>query len=87
MRLVSVAGRLAALVGLAALTGGCTYDYLQRTDRVGYSAGDAVRANIERETANPSHKAQYDTTGLGRNGNVGNTNPPVVIVPGIPVVP
>ena len=25
---------------------GCTYDYLQRSDRVAYSAGDAVRAAV-----------------------------------------
>ena len=58
----------AALV--AALLGGCTYDYLQRTDRVGYSAGDAVRANIERETMNPTSRSRYDTRGLGKNGDV-----------------
>ncbi|HEY0854289.1 MAG TPA: hypothetical protein VGD86_05640 [Devosia sp.] len=81
MRNVTSAGRLAVLLGLAALTGGCAYDYVQRTDRVAYSAGDAVRANIERETANPSHKRQYDTTGLGRNGNTANGNPVVVIAP------
>ena len=81
MRTVSSAVRLAALLGLAAMLGGCTYDYIQRTDRVAYSAGDAVRANLERETMNPSSKAQYNTKGLGRNGNVSNTNPVVVIEP------
>lgn len=81
MRNVTSAGRLGLLLGLAALTGGCTYDYIQRTDRVSYSAGDAVRANIERETSNPSHRRQYDTTGLGRSGNAANTNPVVVIQP------
>ena len=62
--------RIILVIGLAGLLGGCTYDYLQRTDRVGYSAGDAVRANLERETTNPSHAGQYKTKGLGRNGNV-----------------
>lgn len=62
---------LATAVGLAgALLAGCTYDYLQRTDRVGYSAGDAVRANLERETLNPTKRSMYDTRHLGRNGKV-----------------
>ena len=81
MRLVTFAGRLAAVLGLAAMQGGCAYDYVQRTDRVAYSAGDAVRANLERETMNPSSRSQYNTKGLGRNGNVSNTNPVVVIPP------
>lgn len=81
MRDRTVSARLAAILGLTALLGGCSYDYLQRTDRVAYSAGDAVRANLERETSNPSHRGQYNTKGLGRNGNVANTNPVVVIAP------
>jgi len=50
--------------------GGCTYDYLQHTDRVAYSAGDAVYANLESETINPSKKSMYYTKGLGKNGLV-----------------
>ena len=49
---------------------GCGYDYIQHTDRVAYSAGDAVRANIESETTNPSRDSLYSTRGLGKNGNV-----------------
>ncbi len=60
-----------ALVAMAALAlGACTYDYLQRSDRIAYSAGDAVRANLERETADPSHANMYDVDGLGANGAV-----------------
>ncbi len=60
-----------AAAGLAAaLLAGCTYDYLQRTDRVGYSAGDAVRANLERETESPTRRSMYDTRGLGKDGKV-----------------
>ncbi|HEY9010269.1 MAG TPA: hypothetical protein VIN06_04580 [Devosia sp.] len=62
--------RALLILALAASLAGCTYDYLQRTDRVAYSAGDAVRFNIEQQTTNPSHSGQYVTTGLGRNGNV-----------------
>jgi hypothetical protein len=56
----------AAAIALA----GCAYDYVQRTDRVSYSAGDAVHANLEMQTANPSKKSMRVTTGLGRNGYV-----------------
>jgi hypothetical protein len=60
-------------LGVAALLaglGGCTYDYLNRTDRVSYRAGDAVKANLARETDNPSKKSMYDTDGLGEDGIV-----------------
>jgi len=59
---------LAAFVAL--LLGGCSYDYLQHTDRVSYSAGNAVKANLEGQTTNPSSAAQYDISGLGKNGQV-----------------
>lgn len=55
---------------LALALGGCTYDYLQRTDRVAYSAGDAVRANLERETLDPSKGSMKKVSGLGANGRV-----------------
>jgi hypothetical protein len=58
-----------ALAGAAALAlAGCAYDYLQHTDRVGYSAGDAVKANLAQETTNPSKRSMYVTRGLGKNG-------------------
>ena len=70
MQLSLMAGA-AGLVLMASLTSGCAdYDYLQRTDRVSYRAGDAVAANIEGETINPSSPWIYDTSGLGKNGNV-----------------
>ena len=59
---------IAAAIALA--LGGCSYDYLQRTDRVGYSAGDAVKANLERETLDPAKGSAYSTKGLGKNGVV-----------------
>lgn len=52
------------------LLGGCVYDYMQTTDRVGYSAGNAVRANIARETTNPSSGNMNDLSDLGSNGQV-----------------
>lgn len=64
------------VLGLTLSTAGCAYDYLQHTDRVAYSAGDAIAANLERETMQPSSDSMYDTTGLGQDG---------VQVPGAPV--
>jgi len=62
--------RAAALVVVFVALAGCAYDYRQRTDRVGYSAGNAVRANLARETTNPSRGSMYSTGGLGQNGPV-----------------
>lgn len=62
--------RLALAAATATLLAGCSYDYAQHTDRVAYSTGDAVRANIERETTSPSKRSMYATKGLGQNGRV-----------------
>jgi hypothetical protein len=62
--------RTALVAALAIGLSGCTYDYEQHTDRVAYSAGDAVRANLEAETINPYKRSVYRTEGLGANGNV-----------------
>lgn len=64
---IAAAG-LATALGLMA--GGCSYDYLQHTDRVAYSAGDAVRTNMALQTTDPSKGSHYVTSGLGVNGNV-----------------
>ncbi len=59
----------AAVILLASLAGGCAnYDYLQHTDRISFRAGNAVKANLERETFDPSNGLMYDTSGLGKNG-------------------
>lgn len=62
--------RLAGAAGAALLLGACAYDYLQHSDRVGYSAGDAVKANLESETINPAGGSSDNVSGLGRNGPV-----------------
>lgn len=72
---MSKASRRIILLGLVAALPGCTYDYLQRSDRVAYSAGDAVRANLERETSNPSGTNHYRTDGLGKNGGIVSHDP------------
>ena len=67
--LLNVVRGVAMLAVFSALAG-CAYDYRQRTDRVGYAAGDAVKANLARETANPTKASMYSTKGLGKNGSV-----------------
>ena len=67
---MTVAVRAFVLAGAALLLSGCAYDYLQHTDRVGYSAGDAVKANLVQETTNPSKRSMYLKGGLGKNGVV-----------------
>ena len=62
--------RLAAVAASALLLGACAYDYLQHSDRVAYSAGDAVKANLESETIDPARGSADDVSGLGRNGPV-----------------
>lgn len=69
MRLATVKNAI-VITSLALLLSGCSYDYLQRTDRVSYSAGNAVKANLESETINPSGASKYKTSGLGKNGPV-----------------
>lgn len=61
---------ISAVCAVAVLLSGCAYDYLQRTDRVAYHAGNAVQANTAIQTANPTKASMYNTSGLGKNGNV-----------------
>lgn len=53
---------------LALVLAGCTYDYLQRSDRIAYSSGDAVEANLEAQTTDPANPNSSKTGGLGKNG-------------------
>ena len=68
--LLLTAVRGVAMLAVFSALAGCAYDYRQRTDRVGYAAGDAVKANLARETANPTKASMYSTQGLGKNGSV-----------------
>jgi hypothetical protein len=68
---IAVALRAVAVAaGMALVLAGCAYDYFNRHDRVAYSAGDAVKANLEMQTVNPSSASQYSVKGLGKNGVV-----------------
>ena len=55
---------------VALCLGGCSYDYLNHSDRIAYSDGDAVKANLEAETTNPANRSMSNTKGLGKNGVV-----------------
>ena len=68
--MISTSRNTALALVLAATLTGCTYDYAQRTDRVGFSAGDAVRSNMAIQTIDPSKKSMNDTTDLGKNGSM-----------------
>jgi hypothetical protein len=68
--MITTSRNAALALVLAALLGGCTYDYAQHSDRVAYSAGDAVKANLARETIDPSKKSMNNTDGLGKDGNM-----------------
>ena len=68
--MTAIVARFLVAAGAALLLSGCAYDYLQHTDRVGYSAGDAVAHNLAQETINPSKRSMYVKSGLGRNGSV-----------------
>ncbi len=65
---------LAAAGLIALLVSACAYDYLQHSDGIAYSSGDAVNANLERETINPSPNTK--TGGLGKDGPVGTGTTP-----------
>lgn len=62
--------RITVAASLALLLAGCVYDYAQHTDRVGFTAGNAVKANLEAQTVNPSDKRRYKVDGLGKDGVV-----------------
>jgi hypothetical protein len=59
-----------AAIGMLTLLGGCAFDHFNRLDRVTLAGGDAVKANLEMQTIDPTKESQYRTRGLGRNGVV-----------------
>jgi len=65
--------RLGVASALALTLAGCAYDYAQHSDRVGFSAGNAVKANLAAQTTNPTKASQYKTGGLGKDGVVETT--------------
>jgi hypothetical protein len=66
-----VIARLVVVLSAAAIfASGCTYDYLQRSDRVAYNAGDAVKANLAQQTTDPGKRSRRVVKGLGQNGYI-----------------
>ncbi len=70
MKSILTAAAFLLMAAATAPLAGCAYDYAQHTDRVSFRAGNAVAANLEAETINPSKRSMLSTAGLGRNGNV-----------------
>ena len=61
----------AAVFAMGLLLAGCSsVDYLNHRDRVTLAGGNAVRANLERETMNPAKSSMYNVGGLGADGGV-----------------
>lgn len=61
----------AAVLALGLTLAGCSsVDYVNHRDRVTLAGGNAVRANLERETLNPAKASMYDVRRLGANGGV-----------------
>lgn len=62
---------LVLVVAAASLAlSGCSADYLNHRDTITLQAGDAVEANLHKETINPSAGYMYNTGGLGADGGV-----------------
>lgn len=76
--------KTALIATLALALSGCAYDYFQHTDRVSYKSGDAVKANLEAATVDPSNASKYKTSGLGKNGNVTTNSNDAGPPPGTP---
>ena len=55
---------------LSLLLSGCDLTYLTNSDQITPGAGNAVNANIEGQTIDPSSDAQYNVHGLGADGSV-----------------
>ena len=68
MRAAITAAAFVAMAVATAPLAGCAYDYVQHTDRVTYAGGNAVKANLEMSTMDPSKRSTYSTKGLGKNG-------------------
>lgn len=59
-----------AAIGMLVLLSACSFDYRNRLDRVTLAGGNAVKANLEMQTIDPTKDSQYRTKGLGKNGVV-----------------
>ena len=80
MRAILVAAAFLAMAAATAPLAGCAYDYAQHTDRVSYASGNAVKANLEMSTTNPSKRSTYSTSGLGKNGVFATPPAPATLI-------
>ncbi len=70
MSFVPVLKNTVIVVSLTLVVSACNMVYLSNSDRITQGAGNAVKANLEGQTVNPSSDEQYDVSGLGQNGGM-----------------
>ncbi|MCF6328120.1 MAG: hypothetical protein L3J21_12675 [Devosiaceae bacterium] len=58
------------VASLTLIISACNPAYLSNSDRITQGAGNAVKANLEGQTIDPSSDEQYDVSGLGKDGGV-----------------
>jgi len=70
MKSVAILKSTIIIASLTLMVSACDPTYLANSDRITQGAGNAVKANLEGQTIDPSSDEQYDVTGLGKNGGV-----------------
>lgn len=66
---LSTLGKACVVIALTGSLAGCWSNYLANHDGVAFGAGNAVRANLEASTVNPSSDERYDVDNLGTRGD------------------
>jgi len=70
MKSVALLKTTAIVASLTLIVSACNPAYLANSDRITEGAGNAVQANLEGQTIDPSSDEQYDVSGLGKDGAV-----------------
>ncbi len=70
MKSVAILKNTIIVASFVLIVSACDPTYLANSDRITQGAGDAVKANLEGQTIDPSSDEQYDVTGLGEDGGV-----------------
>ncbi len=58
------------VASLTLIVSACDPTYLANSDRITQGGGNAVKANLEAQTIDPSSDEQYDVSGLGKDGSM-----------------
>jgi len=70
MKSVAILKSTIIVASLTLIVSACDLTYLANSDRITQGAGDAIKANLEGQTIDPSSDEQYDVSGLGKNSGV-----------------